>query len=95
MTILSVIAYLITILSSLIFDSNDITTPLLILSFIMIVSSLIGSVLGIMQAKSYHKESKTVTINALSINILTVLLIVNILILLRAIVWAIAILTFS
>jgi hypothetical protein len=46
------------------------------------------------QVKSYHKESKTVTINALTINILTVLLVVNILILLRAIVWTIAILTF-
>ena len=80
MTALNVVAYFNTSLSSYNYNSNDITT-LLILSSIMIIFSCIGLVLGIRVVKSHSKES-----NSIKSIILIVLLIVNIIILFRAII---------
>ncbi|MGH4123654.1 MAG: hypothetical protein ACREV6_12075 [Clostridium sp.] len=78
MTILSAAVYLITSLSSFTLYDNDLTI-LLILSFMMIIFSFIGSVVGVMVVKPYFKQSITVkTI------ILLGLLLVNIIILLRS-----------
>lgn len=59
MTALNVVAYFNTSLSSYSYNSNDITT-LLILSSIMIIFSCIGLVLGIRVVKSHSKESNSV-----------------------------------
>ena len=79
MTILSVVVHFITSLSS--YNSDNII-KLLILSSIMIVFSCIGSVVGIMLIRSYFKENS----NSVKSLIIIVLLIVNVIILFRAII---------